>query len=807
MSMRSPCVSVLSAVLIVPLLALLLPVPAPAQAQVMPSAGERLQVDGGSAEIVRDAYGVPHIYASTQSALFHAYGYAVAQDRLWQLDVYRRTARGTLAEVLGDEALASDRHERIYGYTEAEYTDLFAGLPVEIQEIIQAYRDGVNAYIARVLADPDHLLPWEYGQLGCVPEPWEVIDTLAVGRFMANRFGASGGREIYLQAVLQYLLDAYGEAAGEAMFEDLFWLNDPDAPVSAPEVHVTTAPAPREPLYLPDVARIASQVADLEASARAVWDAYGVPLTLGSYAWAVAPSRSADGHAWLYGGPQMGFETPDVVHEVQLTGGDGLNFIGVGFAGVPLPMIGHNEWLAWSMTSGMGDNGDVYVETLDPADPERYWYEGAWTPMITRTETIEVAGRATPVTEIVRRTVHGPVIALDEANDLAYSLRQAQWMQEQRMFAGLLAMLKAHNLTEFQVGVASFWVSNHILYADRAGHIAYWQAGKIPIRPDGRHVGRLPWPGDGSAEWSGAWRPTPHVVDPPQGYLANWNNKASPGFDNGDDVRLGKQDRVLEILELLAADDSITREAMRAMAMRIGSVKLLGNETRYLRAYLLAAVAAEAPDDPRLQEAANRLAAWDGHAVVDILTDTHFVPEEQIWNTWLTNATLAVFGDELGSYWEDADLNTLLHAVEGAASGVPPSRNYPDQIFTAPIEGTNEILVQALDATLIALADRYGTSDMDAWLEPRPMLEYVHTFGLPLGQAPLSNRATYAQIIALSDPIVAENVLPLGQSAFIDPDGVPDPHFGDQLALYGEFRYKPMRLTKRQHTWLPLLFR
>ena len=807
MPMRSPGASLLRVVLVISLLTLLLLSTAPEEAQADASTWEWLQVDGEGAEIVRDAYGIPHIYAPNQDALFYAYGYAVAQDRLWQLDVYRRTARGTLAEVMGPQALPSDRHARTYGYTEAEYAALFAGLPVEIQDIILAYRDGVNAYMARVRADPDRLLPWEYWQLGYVPEPWEAVDTLAVGRFMANRFGASGGRELQLQAVLQYLVGAYGEAAGEAMFEDLYWLNDPDAPASAPEAHLTTASIPRAPLALPDVAQVASRVARLDEAARAVWDAYGVPLTLGSYAWAVAPSRSADGHAWLYGGPQMGFETPDVVHEVQLTGGDGLNVLGVGFAGVPLPMIGHNEWLAWTMTSGMGDNGDVYVEELHPADPEQYWSEGAWQVMITRTETIEVAGRTTPVIEVVRRTVHGPVIALDEANDLAYSLRQAQWMQEQRIFAGLLAMLRARDLSEFRVGVESFWVSNHIIYADRAGHIAYWQAGAIPIRPDGRHVGRLPWRGDGSEEWDGAWRALPHVVDPPEGYVANWNNKASTDFENGDGARLGKQDRVLEILDLLAGDDSVTRDDMRAMAVRIASVKLFGNETRYLRDDLLAAIAAEASDDLRLQEAANRLAAWDGHAVADAVADTHFLPEEQIWSTWLTNAQLAVFGDELGSYWEETDLNTLLHALDGAASGVPPARDYVDQVHTAPIEGADEILVQALDATLDALTVRYGTSDMAAWLAPRPMLDFVHPLGLALGRAPLSNRASYAQVIALSAPIVAENIVPLGQSAFVARDGTPGPHFGDQLALYREFHYKPMQLGRLQHAYLPLLLR
>ena len=125
-----------------------------------------LRVDGQEARIVRDGYGVPHIFAPTNRALFYAYGYAVGQDRLWQADLYRRTARGTLAEVLGASALGSDTHERLHGYTEAEYETLFARLPAETQEILLAYRDGLNAYRGLVLADPERLLPWEFHQSG-----------------------------------------------------------------------------------------------------------------------------------------------------------------------------------------------------------------------------------------------------------------------------------------------------------------------------------------------------------------------------------------------------------------------------------------------------------------------------------------------------------------------------------------------------------------------------------------------------------------------------------------------------------------
>jgi len=756
---------------------------------------------------------VPHIFAATDRALFYAYGYAAATDRLWQMDVYRRTARGTLAEVLGASALASDRHERTYGYTEGEYQVQFAQLPTAVQDILSAYRDGVNAYLAEIAADTS-VLPWEFHRLGYTPAPWETTDTLAIGRFMANRFGASGGNELHLQALQQFLVGAYGATMGAAMFEDLHWLNDPDAPTTAATTTPGSKPGTaagiatqRLPPHLPGVDRAAAAVAAQEEAARAVWSAYGVPVKLGSYAWAISPARSATGHALLYGGPQMGFETPDVVHEVQLSGGQGYDAIGVGFAGVPLIFIGHNRYVAWSITSGMGDNGDIFVERLKPGEPERYWHDGAWRTMITRTETIYVAGRMAPVTEVIRQGVHGPIIYLDAENDLAYALAQAQRMQEHAMLAGLYDLVRATNLAEFGQGVARFEVSNHLLYADVAGNIAYWQAGAIPIRADGRHVGRLPWLGDGSEEWTGALRALPGDVNPAQGYLANWNNKAATDFYNGDAVRLGKQDRVSDILELLAADASVSWDDMRAIVRRIATVKWYGTETRYVRAYLLAALATGAGDDARLAVAGARLAAWDGHFTGDAIAGTEMCPEEKLWTTWASQALLNTFGDELGSYWTEADLNTLLHALDGSASGVPPARNYFDQIGTVAVETADEVLVQSLREALDLLTAQYGTEDLDAWVDPRPVIAFVHPLGMPLGQMLVSNRATYAQIVGLSAPIVAENILPLGQSGAISPDGAHDVHLGDQSALYQQFGYKPMRLIALTTQHLPLILR
>ena len=411
------------------------------------------------------------------------------------------------------------------------------------------------------------------------------------------------------------------------------------------------------------------------------------------------------------------------------------------------------------------------------------------------------------MTQVVRRTGHGPVFIMDQPNGLAYTLRRAHWMHEDQMLAAVLGMMRAQNLADFGSSVAHYPVSNHVIYADTAGNIAYWQAGLVPIRPGGGHVGRLPWRGDGSEEWMSGWRPTPHVSNPEQGYLANWNNKACADFCNSDAYMSGQQDRVSEILELLAADESISWDDMRSIAMRIGTVKLLGNETRYLRGYLLRAIEQVAPDDPTLRSVAARLAAWDGHLTQDVIAGTSLAPEEVIWNAWLTQALLDTFSDELGSYWGEANINTLLHALQGPASGVPPSRDYFDRLGTPATETADEILVQALSEALDVLTIRFGSADIQTWLDPRPMIRYQHSLGPLMGQIPMSNRASYGQMIELSTPIRAQNILPLGQSAFIDPAGAPGDHFDDQLELYRTFQHKPMPLLMPLNVHLPLLLR
>ena len=770
-----------------------------------------LVVAGETAYIYRDEYGVPHCFGPTNRALFYASGYAVAQDRLWQLDLFRRTARGTLAEILGTGAVASDRYERRHGYTEAEYEAIFAQLPAEVQEVFTAYRDGINACLAEALAAPASKLPWEFHELGYQMAPWQVTDSLAIGCYMARRFGEQGGLEVQNQALLQTLTTTYGLITGTAMFEDLRWLNDPAAPVSVPQGGVPSIASTTSPseinLVLPDIDRVAEALTAEQQAVQEVWARYGIPRKLGSYAWAVSPERSATGHALLYGGPQMFWSTPEIVYEIQLTGGQGFDVAGIGFAGLPLVFIGHNRDIAWSITSGVGDNTDTFVETLNPANLDEYWYDGSWRGMIIYETLIAVRGQSAPVVEVVRHTVHGPVIYLDTAHNLAYSLKRASWMQEHAMLRTFLNLMRAQGLDQFGQAVGEHTVSNNFVYADRAGNIAYWQAGSVPMRADGSYVGRFPWRGDGTQEWRSSFRAIPHIVNPAQGYVANWNNKPSVDFDNGDGQLLGKQNRVQDIQELLAAKNKISWDDMRAIPMQIGAFLDLGNETRYVRSYLLAAIDAEAPDDAQLRAVAVRLAAWDGKLVTDVVSSTVMVPEEKIWYAWLDQIRLDTFGDELGSYWTWTNLNTLLHALEGASSGVPPARDYFDDIYTSAHETANSIIVGALRKALQNLTTSYHTSNIDAWVEPRPVITLTHSLGRLMGQIPASNRSTYGQVIELGTPIVAENILPMGQSGFISPEGVLDAHFSDQAELYRQFRYKPMRLVDLTIIRLPVIMK
>ena len=756
-----------------------------------------LEVDGYLAEIQRDGFGIPHIFAPTDRSLFVAYGYAVAEDRLWQLELNRRAARGRLAQIFGPSVLDADRAARTLGYTDDELDEQFGHLTPNAQEIFLAYRDGINRYLEDiVLPDPLRKLPFEFHLLGFAPSAWDVRDSVAFGIFMTRRFGEIGGRELRNAEVLAALIERHGEAEGYAIFNDLRWVDDPDAPVTVPpEKHARQAAEIRatpQPEQRPALSQLSYELD--QARAQEIWERLGVVTKLGSYAWVISPDKSAEGAAMLYGGPQMGYSAPEVLHEVQLTGGNGFNVMGMAFAGVPAILIGRNDEIAWTSTTATGDNVDTYLETL--CGPAAYVFQGTCRSMESRVETIEILG-SEPESLTVLRTVHGPVIA--SAADFVATQKGAHWQRETESFLAFLDFDVARGLSEFEAAIPSIVTSHNFLYADRRGNIAYWQAGQVPIRPEGFDP-RLPFPGDGSAEWPGGNLPVPVSINPAQGHLTNWNNKPQLGYPNADSQILGKQFRVVDLQEDLAGR-TIAFADMEAIPKDIARFGSLGRESRYLEPYLLEALAAIPPQHPLAPRAMEILAGWDGNQIEDAVESTSIQTGEVIFSRWLAGMIVSTFEPALGIDLarSEASSNMLLHVLDdalGSGSGVPPSRDY--------FEGRDPhaAMSAAFDQALESLRSELG-DDPRHWTPQRPTTTFQHPLVGTVASIPTSNRSTYAQIVQLgSAGICSENIFTLGQSGFIrlvPPDHFElDDHFLDQLPLYRGFEYKPMELLEEQ---------
>jgi acyl-homoserine lactone acylase PvdQ len=480
---------------------------------------------------------VPHITAETEAAAFFAQGFAVAQDRLFQMETFWRTATGRLAEI-NPSAVSQDRQIRTVFYTPDERQELFDELPPELQTMLSSYVDGVNAYIDSTAANPDVYLPFEYTQPplnGLGIEPWDIDKAMAVIQFFIRRFGEIGGEELVRLAELQ--------ANGEEWFNENRPINEPEAPVT-----LHTAPpggsgaetvAYRGPEIDPALAEeVVRRRTELEASL----DAHGVPRKFGSFAAVVGGALSESGNVMLLGAPQMGQPqqaSKAVTSEVELLVGDAaepeLHVAGMTVPGIPGVIIGRNEGRTWTFTTGVTDNTDTYIETTDEAF-QQYLYDGAYQPFEVITETINVLGDD-PVEYTHFRTVHGPVYMTDMENQQAFTYKYAFWKRELEMAEALYGAWKAESVEGFQAAAEATPVSFNFFYADKDQNIAYWHVGDYPIRP-GDTDPRLPLLGDGSEEWEGfmPFEEHPQAINPPQGYFVNWNNKPAAWWNQGDNV-------------------------------------------------------------------------------------------------------------------------------------------------------------------------------------------------------------------------------------------------------------------------------
>ncbi|HEY9225125.1 MAG TPA: penicillin acylase family protein, partial [Gemmatimonadaceae bacterium] len=481
-------------------------------------------------EILRDASGISHIYAKNEHDLFFAQGYSAASDRLFQFELWRRQATGTVAELLGPRELQRDIGARLFKFRGDMRTELLRYHPRGVS-IVQAFVDGVNAYIAETERNPSKL-PLEFRLLNTKPGRWtpEVV--------VSRHSGLLGNLTEELSTTR-----AVAAIGPEKVKElDNFGPGDPDLRIDA-KIDKSLLSAPIIGLYQAFRAPIRFQPADLVATARndnqsflklaaATDSAYNDLMTnrrrdIGSNNWVVSPRRTLHGAAIMANDPHRAQSIPSLRYWVHLVA-PGWNVVGGGEPTVPGVSIGHNEHGAWGLTIFATDGEDLYVYETNPANPRQYRYKGQWESMRTIHETIPVKGAA-PTTAALRYTRHGPVVYEDTVHHVAYAVRAAWLEPGSAPYLASLRIDQAKTWEEFRDACTySFIPGENMIWADRAGNIGWQAVGIAPIRNN--WSGLVAVPGDGRFEWAGylPMLQKPNAFNPPEGFIATANNNLIP---------------------------------------------------------------------------------------------------------------------------------------------------------------------------------------------------------------------------------------------------------------------------------------
>jgi len=794
------------------------------------------------ATIIRDSFGVPHVFAETKEDLAFGAGYAMAQDRLWQADVMRRLPSGRLAE-LGLATIEQDAEMRGLWYGHEELLQIYDEWdPGEgyghLKDMIEAYVEGINHYIDEAFAafygGDWSMMPIEYvaNRLTAHLEPFTVADVVAVTVLMAWRFGGTGGNEGDIYEALLTLQAMHGETPGGAIWSDVFPLNDPGAPVTIPDAAYDV---PLLNLFSPDFPDGLEASLEAYEQSRAVqeelFESLGVPFRFGSNAVPISPGLSATGNALQLGGPQMGYSVPQIVYEMGLHG-DGISAVGMAFPSAgPFILIGVSEFGAWTSTTGFSDVLDVRILTMNPENPTQYkFYTDVgedvweWRSLEVRNERIYGPGKSTYEDRVFLRSHYGPVIGEGPLPDTAITLHTPFFRNEIGAEQGWQLFQEATNIEEFETAVEMIWPSHNFVWSGVDGNIGYFHAGRFPVKPETADR-RLPLMGDGTQEWVRVTEPEemPRSINPDQGWLANWNNKPIAGWPYAEsDFHWGEGHRVqvlMGAMAMMAPSENLTTAHLNQINQIGGYHHTAGMS---LAGDLIAA--AMGSGDPILVQTGGHLLDWATAeplpvSYVDFESPswpadpdpTYDHPGLTIFDAWYDRIVPKVFDNILppdligrikGTFGNPGNLSLLIRVLREDESLLYPG--YPAG------EALTGMMIEALEEAVDYLAGEYG-EDMSTWLTPVRMQGYDVQGALPAvnpqtGQRwhPMMNRGTYNHIAELSAPLPqGESVIPLGQSGHMwleiisnTPNPRPSVHAFDQVALYASWNYKPMHLSR-----------
>jgi penicillin amidase len=654
--------------------------------------------------------------------LEEAQGYVMAQDRLWQMDLLRRVARGQLSEILGPATLSIDKDFRTLGFSRAAARDV-AQLDAESRKLMEAYARGVNAFIE----EHQDRLPLEFTLLHYKPLPWQPSDTLAISGYMYRTLTDTRERELNRAKVTERAgADRAKDLFSEESAMDHFIVGDPSVPNDGSQRSAadnddeddddiqpdTVLKARRAgvngiaaPDGSPDLTSALSQSIQqfLEESRNEIRQG------LGSNNWVVSGAHTATGKPLLANDTHLELMIPSIWYEVHLTA-PGWNVKGFTLPGAPMVIIGHNERIAWGFTNNEADVQDLYLEAFNPAAPDEYRVKGSWTKAQIIYETIHIKGAPDEHLQVVV-TRHGPVVARD--GDKAYAMR---WTATE---PGGLAnsynwLGQAKNWKEFREVMKHVWgPAQNAVYADIDGNIGYVMAARVPIRKKGH--GEVPVPGDtDDYEWTGyiPFDQLPQALNPESGLIVTANARVvGPNYKRYLTDRWEEPYRTARIYDLLHDRHDLRPEDMLKVQTDTYSYPHV-----FVADQLIAAAKAAKPKDVRAQKLIEGLKDWNGiaEACSPEVSFLHAVRRAAI------EILLEPFlGKETTIYqWRST---TFLQKI---------LTNRPAKWLPAAFKSYDELLAAAADKAVARLAEQSGSQRVEDWAWKRfNSLDMVHPIG------------------------------------------------------------------------------
>lgn len=730
-------------------------------ARSLPDYSETLTVAGLSApvEIVRDNANVPHVFGESDADVFYGLGLAHAQDRMWQMLMLRRTAQGRLSELFGDRTVPVDdllRRFDLYNLA----TRSVAAQDDYTRAALEAYADGVNAWFGEVNAGARGRGAPEFWIFEPVIAPWQPGDSLAVLKLMALQLSGHLDAEV-LRARVSLALD-------DARVADIL----PDVPGSG------IAALPDFASLFPEAPRFASSThpdyGPLSPFARR-------NLAGASNAWAATPSRSAAGGTLLANDPHLGFSAPSIWYlaRLELQGG---GVIGGTIPGLPIVLAGRSPDLGWAITSSYLDDQDVFIERLNPENPEEVLTPQGYRPVTSRPSIINIRDKA-PVTATLRWTENGPILPGRHYNLEAVTppghvaaLAWTALSPNDTSASGAMGIMRARTIDEaIAAGERIIAPSQNLTLVDGA-RIAMKTVGAMPSR-DARHQsqGRLPAPGwRAENRWQGRlpYAQNPVFLDPPGGILGNTNNKMIDrpfprhvSFEWGDSQRINRWQRLMQSREVHTRESFIEAQLDTVSFTARSLLPLIAADL-----WFTGEAAPEGTPERLRQRALALLAEWNGEM-------NEHLPEPLIYAAWLRALQDRLIRDELGpvlaaefTHPEPLFIERVFRDIDGASA-------WCDVIQSAPEETCTEIARAALDDALVWIGERYGGElETLRWGDAH---QATHDHQV-LGEVPVLNWLVNIR----QSTSGGDNTLLRGRTAGTDPDPFLNVHGAGYRGVY-----------------------